>query len=66
MDRLIDACRLQVENEYTWLGENCGLYAMEDPFPDFCKFLNLAERRKGVLPSGVGTKTSASFARSVR
>ena len=50
MDQLIDAYRLRVEDEYTFLGENRGLYGMEDPFPDFCDFLDLAERRKGVLP----------------
>ena len=50
MDRLIDAYRLRVEDEYVYLGENRGLYALDDPFPDFCDFLNLAESKKGVLP----------------
>jgi splicing suppressor protein 51 len=50
MDRLIDAYRLRVEDDYVYKGDGRGLYGLEDPYPDFRHFLNLAEKRKGVLP----------------
>ncbi|KAK2462495.1 hypothetical protein APHAL10511_005465 [Amanita phalloides] len=50
MDQLIDAYRLRVEDDYAWRGENRGLYAQEDPLPDFRHFLDLTEQRPGVLP----------------
>ena len=50
MDQLIDAYRLRVEDDYAFAGYNHGLYAREDPFPDFRSFLDLAEGKTGVLP----------------
>jgi splicing suppressor protein 51 len=50
MDQLIDAYRLRVEDDYAFAGNNHGLYAMEDPYPDFKSFLDLAESKTGILP----------------
>jgi len=50
MDQLIDAYRLRVEDDYVYNAENRGLYGLQDPYPDFYHFLNLAEKRTGVLP----------------
>ena len=49
MDRLIDAYRMRVEDDCMYNGEIRGLYD-GDPLPDFLSFLDLAERRAGVLP----------------
>ena len=49
MDRLIDAYRMRVEDDCMYNGKIRGLYD-GDPLPDFRSFLDLAERRAGVLP----------------
>ena len=41
---------MRIEDNYTFAGDACGLYAGQNPLPDFRRFLNLAEKRKGVLP----------------
>jgi hypothetical protein len=33
-ERLIDAYRLWIDDCYVWRGENIGLYAQEDPYPE--------------------------------
>ena len=48
--QLIDCYRLRIEDDYTFSGDAGGLYAEENPLPDFRRFLNLAEKRKGPLP----------------
>ena len=48
---IIDAYRLRIEDEYVFQGDAGGLYAEEDPLPDFKRFLNLAEKRKNILPT---------------
>ena len=48
--RLIDSYRMRVEDDYKYAGDNHGLYAGEDPRPDFAHFLDLAEKRKDLLP----------------
>ncbi|KAM6501526.1 hypothetical protein JOM56_001503 [Amanita muscaria] len=50
IDQLIDAYRMRVEDDYAFRHENRGLYARENPFPDFRSFLDLAESRQGVMP----------------
>ncbi|KAL8885474.1 MAG: hypothetical protein Q9192_006638 [Flavoplaca navasiana] len=47
---LIDSYRLRVEDDYNFAGDASGLYAGDDPREDFRRFLNLAEKRKGLLP----------------
>jgi mitochondrial splicing suppressor protein 51 len=49
--QLIDCFRLRVEDEYVFGCNNIGIYAGEDPRPEFKEFLDLAESRKGILPS---------------
>ncbi|KAI9048174.1 hypothetical protein LZ554_007969 [Drepanopeziza brunnea f. sp. 'monogermtubi'] len=49
-DQLIDCYRLRVEDEYKYAGETRGLYGGEDPLADFREFLDMAEKRKGILP----------------
>jgi mitochondrial splicing suppressor protein 51 len=49
--QLIDCFRLRVEDEYAFGCNNIGIYAGEDPRPEFKKFLDLAESRNGILPS---------------
>ena len=48
--RLIDCYRMRVEDDYKFAADPRGLYNDEDPLKDFQKFLNLAQKRKGVLP----------------
>ena len=48
--RLIDCYRMRVEDDYKFAGDARGLYSEEDPLDDFQKFLDLAEKRKGLLP----------------
>lgn len=48
--RLIDCYRMRVEDDYKFAGEARGLYNDENPLPDFQQFLDLAQKRKGVLP----------------
>ena len=51
MDQLIDAYRMRVEDDYMYNGDIRGLYDGPGyPLPDFRSFLDLAERRTGVLP----------------
>lgn len=49
---LIDSYRLRVEDEYTFTGEisTRSLYGGANPLPDFRRYLNLAEKRPGLLP----------------
>ncbi|KAL9628591.1 MAG: hypothetical protein Q9164_007211 [Protoblastenia rupestris] len=49
--QLIDCYRMRVEDDYVHAHENRGIYANEDPVPDFKHFLNEAERRNGLLPA---------------
>lgn len=48
--QLIDCFRMRVEDEYSFGGNHIGLYAQEDPVPEFRKFLDLAESRPRLLP----------------
>lgn len=48
--RLIDSYRLRVEDAYVYSGNPIGLYAGEDPVVGFQEFLDLAEKRGGLLP----------------
>ena len=49
--RLIDCYRMRVEDDYKYAGDPRGLYNEEDPLDDFQEFLNLAQKRKGLLPT---------------
>lgn len=40
-----------MEDEYSFAGNNLGIYAGESPTPHFTTFLDLAEKRDGILPS---------------
>jgi len=40
-----------MEDEYTFGGNNFGIYGGDSPVPVFRKFLNLAEKRQRLLPS---------------
>lgn len=42
---------MRVEDEYTYGCNNIGIYAGQDPRPAFKEFLDLAEKREGILPS---------------
>ncbi len=48
--QLIDCYRMRVEDDYKFAGDPRGLYNEEDPLPDFKEFLDLAEKRAGLLP----------------
>ncbi|OWP03035.1 hypothetical protein B2J93_3661 [Marssonina coronariae] len=50
--QLIDCYRLRVDDEYTFTGEVSvhGLYGGANPLPDFKRFLDKAEKAKGILP----------------
>lgn len=48
--QLIDSYRMRVEDDYVYGCDNHGLYAGEDPRPEFAHFLDLAEKRNGLLP----------------
>jgi splicing suppressor protein 51 len=48
--QLIDCFRMRVEDEYAYGCNNIGIYAGEDPRPAFRGFLDLAEKREGILP----------------
>jgi splicing suppressor protein 51 len=47
---IIDAYRLRVEDEYTLSGNTRGIYNQDLALPDFRRFLDKAEKRKGLLP----------------
>ena len=52
--QLIDSYRLRIEDEYTMRGNAGGLYAGDDPLPDFRRYLTSAEKleqSRRVLPS---------------
>ena len=49
--QLIDCYRMRVEDDYVFSGDTRGLYNDDDPLTDFQDFLDLAEKRSGVLPS---------------
>jgi splicing suppressor protein 51 len=40
-----------MEDEYTFKGDNYGIYGGESPVPPFKKFMGLAEKREKLLPS---------------
>lgn len=48
--QLIDSYRLRVEDDYVFAHNNHGIYANEDPHPEFARYLDKAEKRKGLLP----------------
>ncbi|MCJ1382774.1 hypothetical protein MMC17_005887 [Xylographa soralifera] len=48
--QIIDSYRLRIEDEYKFRGDAGGLYAGEDPLPDFRHYLERAEKKGGVLP----------------
>lgn len=50
-NQLIDCYRMRVEDDYVFSADNRGLYNQEDPLPDFRRFINLAEKRPGILPA---------------
>ncbi|KAL9002025.1 MAG: hypothetical protein Q9188_005020 [Gyalolechia gomerana] len=58
--QLIDSYRMRVEDDYKYACDNHGLYAGEDPAPEFAQFLNLAEKRKGLLPEWWNKETRAA------
>jgi mitochondrial splicing suppressor protein 51 len=49
--QLIDCFRMRVEDEHVYGCNNIGVYAGEDPRPEFREFLDLAETREGILPA---------------
>lgn len=58
--QLIDTYRMWVEYDYKFVCENYGLYAGEDPRPEFAHFLHLAEKRKELLPKWWNKETRAA------
>lgn len=48
--RLIDCYRMRVEDDYKFAGDARGIRNEENPLPDFRHFLDLAQKRKGLLP----------------
>lgn len=48
--QLIDCYRMRAEDDYKFAGDARGLYKEEDPLSDFQEFLDLAEKRTGLLP----------------
>ncbi|KAL8665350.1 MAG: hypothetical protein Q9168_007715 [Polycauliona sp. 1 TL-2023] len=58
--QLIDSYRLRVEDDYKYAGDDHGLYAGWDPRPEFAKFLDLAEKRAGLLPGWWSKETRAA------
>lgn len=47
---IVDSYRLRVEDEYNFRGDAGGLYAGENPLPDFRGFLNKVEKCNDILP----------------
>ena len=47
---LIDCYRMRVEDDYKFAGDLRGLYNNDDPLEDFQEFLDLAQKRNGLLP----------------
>jgi splicing suppressor protein 51 len=58
--QIIDSYRMRVEDDYKFAHYNHGLYAEEDPLPEFAHFLDLAEKRKGLLPTWWNNETRAA------
>ncbi|KAL8962902.1 MAG: hypothetical protein Q9193_000767 [Seirophora villosa] len=58
--RLIDSYRMRVEDDFTFAGDNHGLYALKDRALDFAYFLDLAEKRKDLLPKWWSEETRAA------
>ncbi|MCJ1393321.1 hypothetical protein MMC18_006193 [Xylographa bjoerkii] len=59
--QIIDSYRLRMEDEYKFRGDAGGLYAGENPLPDFRRYLNRAEKKGVVLPKWwSGEKRKAS------
>jgi mitochondrial splicing suppressor protein 51 len=48
--QLIDSFRMRCEDEYSFAGNQIGIYNQEDPRVEFKRFLDLAESRPGLLP----------------
>ena len=51
LKRIVDSYRLRVDDEYHFKRDIVGLYAQEDPVEDFEDYLDVAERKGGILPS---------------
>ncbi|CZR63170.1 uncharacterized protein PAC_13067, partial [Phialocephala subalpina] len=51
MVHLIDCFRMRCEDEYVFAANTVGIYNQENPLREFNKFLTLAEKRDGLLPS---------------
>jgi splicing suppressor protein 51 len=49
--QLIGCFRMRIEDEYTYGGKNLGIYGGDSSVPAFRKFLTLAKKREGLLPS---------------
>jgi mitochondrial splicing suppressor protein 51 len=51
--QLVDCFRLRCDDEYTYTGDGMGIYGgdVEDAAKCFEEFLDLAEKRKGLLPA---------------
>lgn len=58
--QLIDSYRMRVEDDYVFAHDNHGIYANEDPLPEFAHFLDLAEKRNGLLPTWWNKETRAA------
>ncbi|KAL8992128.1 MAG: hypothetical protein Q9169_007347, partial [Polycauliona sp. 2 TL-2023] len=58
--QLIDSYRMRVEDDYKFAQDNHGLYAGEDPRPEFAEFLDLAEKRRALLPGWWNQETRAA------
>lgn len=58
--RLIDSYRMRAEDDFTYANDNHGLYALKDRVPDFAYFLDLAEKRKDLLPKWWSEDTRAA------
>jgi splicing suppressor protein 51 len=54
--RLIDTFRMRMEDEYVFAQQNLGIYGEENPRPLFKEFLDLAEKREGLLPKWWGAE----------
>ena len=58
--QLIDSYRLRVEDDYKYAGDPHGIYDEEDPRAEFAEFLDLAEKRVGLLPKWWNKETRSA------
>ena len=42
---------MRAEDDYKYAGDPRGIYNEDPPLPDFRRFLDLAQKRKGLLPT---------------